>query len=316
MRDKVISLALLIMVSISACQTLKEQQFTDTSTISSKPSTSSIGKHTTEFSQSSIPNPDLFPPELSDANIIANQNYLTHLPPLKPNDIEVIQVEVEESSENDICQLHISYPQIIGLSDTKVESEINQYLENLFLNQAIREDYGLVRPFDVDTCEENLIRISNLGCIEDEDPRTCVQRTYTVKADYIVGINSNNLLSIRDDGYITNHFPSAHPTKHRVWTTIDLTTGEIYACEDFFKSDAVSTAQLAQLMRRPSDARCLLPTFVTETGLVVAPYGSHSSFWATYEIPYIFLAELIKSDGPLQMFLQPAQHLSSPDLHR
>lgn len=262
MRDKAIGLLFLLLVNINACQTSEEHQSKNTSTISSTLSSASLEeKHTTEFSQSSTPDPDLFPPELSHANVIANQQYLNSLPPLRPNDIEVIQVEVKGSSENDICQLDIVYPQITGLSDTEIENEINQYLENSFLNQAIREDYGLVRSFDVDICEENLIRISNLDCTEDEDPRTCVQRTYKVKADYIIGINSNNLLSIRDDGYITFHFPSAHPTKHHVWINIDLTTGEVYTCEDFFKPDSASRAALANLIRRPSDAPCLLPTF-------------------------------------------------------
>ena len=267
---------------------------------------------TSSYAASSIQN--FFPPKVVEEIIInSNHDYLASLPPLQPNNIEITKVKINEADEGELCSLDIEYPQVSGLVDLSIEEQINQYLEDIFLSPAVHEEYDIVRPFNIDACAEKLKQFQVNCLTESENPKSCVQNTYSAGGSYIVSLNVGNLLSIRDDGYLSYTHPSAHPTKHRIWTNINLQTGEIYECKDFFKLDSESKVKLAELYRLSPYYPCTTTT-ITETGFLVAPYSSHAGFWATYEIPYVFLKDLIKPDGPLQMFLPPAQRSTAARL--
>jgi len=295
-----------MLVGISACTFPITAEY-EVSDIQHDSATASTVSPEENEQQPSPPSPAQFDPsDLTEANIALNEKYLANLIPLRPNNIEITNVVISESSEDDICRLEIEYPQIHGLANATVEDEINTYLKDSFLNPAIYEDIDFVRPLDVDTCAENL-KNNLVQCLhEAENPRHCPEQTYAVLGGYDISLNSGNLLSIRDDGYISGISPALHPTKHRIWINIDLITGQEFLCDDFFKSDQASKTRLAELTHQSPEYPCI-PTTITESGIAIAPYSHHAGFWGTYQIPYVFLRDIISPDGPLHIFLPPRQ---------
>lgn len=98
----------------------------------------------------------------------------------------------------------VYYPKVQGMGDKDLEDEVNNRLKSL----------SEVKPI-----EEN------------------VQLEYSYLGDFKIEFFDNNLLELELDGY-NFHFGAAHGIPSKIYTKIDLTTGEFYELKDLFKEDS------------------------------------------------------------------------------
>lgn len=234
----------------------------------------------------------------SESDQQANLEYLANLPTLQPNNIEVVQVEIKQKSQDGTCEIDVAYPQIRGLANLALESQLNAKLKDAFLAPAAHKDSFTPRPFNAESCAKKLREYAT-EFYSGPEPETR-RLTYALVFDYVVTLNKGNILSIRDDGYLGFFHPAAHPTKFRAWVTVDLESGEVYECVDLFDPDP-------EWMNQYRGDHCTMPFHLTENAFVIAPNSSHAGFWATTEIPLVLLRNLIDPNGPLRIFLPPEE---------
>ncbi|MEQ8225357.1 MAG: DUF4163 domain-containing protein [Candidatus Eremiobacterota bacterium] len=119
----------------------------------------------------------------------------------------------------------ITYPQITGLSDKKVENELNKYFKKGFLT-GYEELYGR----SVNFCDKKDLEFCHKDLIETFGKES----KNTIEVEYTVGVNKNNILSVDYSG-LEILTPSAHPSKLLRTFTVNLKDGKIYKFKDLFK---------------------------------------------------------------------------------
>lgn len=121
--------------------------------------------------------------------------------------------------------IKITYPQITGLSDKKIENDLNKYFKKGFLT-GYEDLYGRSVNFlekkDLEFCHKDLIE--NFG----------PEFKNTIEVEYTVGVNKHDILSINYSG-LGMLTPSAHPSKLLKTFTVNLKNGKIYKFKDLFK---------------------------------------------------------------------------------
>ena len=252
---------------------------------------------------------DSFIQFLSDE--LVNRYYLANLPPRQPNNIRIISIEIKQKSQDGLCTLDITYPQIQGLVNLEVQEKINQHLEKIFLDPAVYEsEYDLVPPFDAETCSHKIRNYrENPGSERIDNIVWSIERKLYVGTGYIIGLNSDSILSVRDDGYLSDFHPSVHPSKHRANATFDLKTGKIYECEDLFISNPSLETQLDRLKQenRYPYRGCVVFSIEEDRLVLTGIDDSYAGFRSVQEVLPIFLADIINPEGPLRVFLSNEQ---------
>ncbi|MEQ8173244.1 MAG: DUF4163 domain-containing protein, partial [Candidatus Eremiobacterota bacterium] len=131
---------------------------------------------------------------------------------------------VYKSSDGKLS-ITITYPQITGLSDKKVENDLNKYLKKGFLT-GYEELYGR----SVNFCDKKDLEFCHKDLIETFGK----EFKNTIEVEYTVGVNKNDILSIDYSG-LQILTPSAHPSKLLRTFTVNLKDGKVYKFKDLFK---------------------------------------------------------------------------------
>lgn len=185
-------------------------------------------------------------------------------------------------------QNDISYPQIVGMSETSVESRVNQYL----------------KQHSVYTANSN-------------DPGTTIPHTYT--SDYNVVWRQGNVVNILLNSYYYSQ-GAAHGMPGRESIMLDIRTGKIYHIADLFKPGSPYLQRISDLVRQ-QDTEHVLNSFQTFTGFtnqdgVYLTQGGFRVFFSPYEwtpyalgfpeftIPYTKVSDLVDTGGDFWKALQ------------
>ena len=131
---------------------------------------------------------------------------------------------VYKSSDGKLS-ITITYPQLTGLSDKKVENDLNKYFKKGFLT-GYEELYGR----SVNFCDKKDLEFCHKDLIETFGK----EFKNTIEVEYTVGVNKNDILSIDYSG-LEILTPSAHPSKLLKTFTVNLKDGKIYKFKDLFK---------------------------------------------------------------------------------
>ncbi|ABS34482.1 KWG leptospira repeat protein [Clostridium botulinum A str. ATCC 19397] len=180
----------------------------------------------------------------------------------------------------------VYYPKVQGMGDKDLEDEVNNRLKSL----------SEVKPI-----EEN------------------VQLEYSYLGDFKIEFFDNNLLELELDGY-NFHFGAAHGIPSKIYTKIDLTTGEFYELKDLFKEDSDYVKVLSdiigeQIKNNPEYSYIFpdsyngikedQPFYVSEDTLYINfyPYeiAPYAAGFPTFKIPYKDIIDIINEAGAFWM---------------
>ncbi|UBF25771.1 DUF4163 domain-containing protein [Kovacikia minuta CCNUW1] len=125
------------------------------------------------------------------------------------------------------CKLTMKYPQISGLADVALQSQLNQ-----ILRQEMMRKMGASEPMsEADRCRKVPRKPGSF---------------YTRTTECVVHFAEETLVSISSSNAT---LPGAYPAHKENSVTFDLSTGKIYQLADLFKSDVNSPIRLAVAMR-------------------------------------------------------------------
>ncbi|NFE07568.1 DUF3298 domain-containing protein [Clostridium botulinum] len=180
----------------------------------------------------------------------------------------------------------VYYPKVQGMGDKVLEDEINNRLKIL----------SEVKPI-----EEN------------------VQLEYNYLGDFKIEFFNKNLLELELDGY-NFHFGAAHGMPSKIYTKIDLTTGEFYELKDLFKEDSDYVKVLSdiigqQIKNNPENSYIFpdtyngikedQPFYVSQNTLYIYfyPYeiAPYAAGFPTFKIPYKDIIDIINEAGAFWM---------------
>ncbi|OSB14910.1 WG repeat-containing protein [Clostridium botulinum] len=180
----------------------------------------------------------------------------------------------------------VYYPKVQGIGDKALEDEVNNRLKIL----------SEVKPI-----EEN------------------VQLEYNYLGDFKIEFFNKNLLELELDGY-NFHFGAAHGMPSKIYTKIDLTTGEFYELKDLFKEDSDYVKVLSdiigeQIKNNPEYSYIFpdsyngikedQPFYVSQDTLYIYfyPYeiAPYAAGFPTFKIPYKHIIDIINEAGAFWM---------------
>lgn len=180
----------------------------------------------------------------------------------------------------------VYYPKVQGIGDKGLEDEINNRIKILS---------------EVEPIEEN------------------VQLEYNYLGDFKIEFFNKNLLELELDGY-NFHFGAAHGMPSKIYTKIDLTTGEFYELKDLFKEDSDYVKVLSDIIRGqiknnpeysyifPDSYNGIKedqPFYVSQDTLYIYfyPYGiaPYAAGFPTFKIPYKDIIDIINEAGEFWM---------------
>ncbi len=180
----------------------------------------------------------------------------------------------------------VYYPKVQGMGDKDLEDEVNNRLKSL----------SEVKPI-----EEN------------------VQLEYSYLGDFKIEFFDNNLLELELDGY-NFHFGAAHGIPSKIYTKIDLTTGEFYELKDLFKEDSdyvkVLSDIIGEQIKNNPEYSYIFPDsyngikedqhfYVSQDTLYIYfyPYeiAPYAAGFPTFKIPYKDIIDIINEAGTFWM---------------
>ncbi|ACO86909.1 WG repeat-containing protein [Clostridium botulinum] len=180
----------------------------------------------------------------------------------------------------------VYYPKVKGMGDKDLEDEVNNRLKSL----------SEVKPI-----EEN------------------VQLEYNYLGDFKIEFFNKNLLELELDGY-NFHFGAAHGIPSKIYTKIDLTTGEFYELKDLFKEDSdyvkVLSDIIGQQIKNNPEYSYIFPDtyngikedqpfYVSQNTLYIYfyPYeiAPYAAGFPTFKIPYKDIIDIINEAGAFWM---------------
>ncbi len=180
----------------------------------------------------------------------------------------------------------VYYPKVQGMGDKDLEDEVNNRLKSL----------SEVKPI-----EEN------------------VQLEYNYLGDFKIEFFNKNLLELELDGY-NFHFGAAHGIPSKIYTKIDLTTGEFYELKDLFKEDSdyvkVLSDIIGQQIKNNPEYSYIFPDtyngikedqpfYVSQNTLYIYfyPYeiAPYAAGFPTFKIPYKDIIDIINEAGAFWM---------------
>ncbi|MBW4495054.1 MAG: DUF4163 domain-containing protein [Oscillatoria princeps RMCB-10] len=214
---------------------------------------------------------------------------------------EIEKVEYKQQSKNGLCKIEVSYPQVKGLASQEVQSKVNNYLKQQFLES----EQDFLKPFDVEKCAEKI-----------QKEFAGQNSSYTESGDYLVGVNKDNILSIRYDKRLGILKTAAHPTKIAKAVTINLQDGKAYSYEDLFKPAPASAEKVNKLIaekvaaKEPAAAKSFKPKskyifFVDKEGLeILEIFDIFALQSLTVTIKPSEIADIINPQGPLQALVK------------
>ena len=238
------------------------------------------------------------PQQLAVSNSQPSQN-LTQA--TKNGSAEIQKVEFKQQSKNGLCKVEVSYPQVKGLASKQAQDKINAYLKQQFLQS--QQDF--LQPFDVDKCAEKLQK--------DFQGQNAA---YTESGDYLVGVNKDNILSLRYDKRLGVLKGAAHPTKIAKAVTLYLQDGKVYTYEDLFKPAPASAEKVNKLIaekvaaKEPAAAKSFKPKnkyifFLDKEGLEILDIFDMFALQSlTVTIKPSEIADIINPQGPLQALVK------------
>ncbi|NFL56254.1 DUF3298 domain-containing protein [Clostridium botulinum] len=180
----------------------------------------------------------------------------------------------------------VYYPKVKGMGDKDLEDEVNNRLKSL----------SEVKPI-----EEN------------------VQLEYNYLGDFKIEFFNKNLLELELDGY-NFHFGAAHGIPSKIYTKIDLTTGEFYELKDLFKEDSdyvkVLSDIIGQQIKNNPEYSYIFPDtyngikedqpfYVSQNTLYIYfyPYeiAPYAAGFPIFKIPYKDIIDIINEAGAFWM---------------
>jgi hypothetical protein len=141
----------------------------------------------------------------------------------------VVQIEKlvwAKKSPKGYCEYQVKYPQVIGLSDTRIESKINKHIKEKLLTS----DKAIVE------------------CDRDNAPDSVKSQEPSVKeeVDYQVTFNAKNILSIEYERM--NFFTGSVYGQPARGITVNVKTGKVYGYRDLFKPGSNYASKMNKLI--------------------------------------------------------------------
>lgn len=194
--------------------------------------------------------------------------------------------EITEEKISNQCT-NVAYPQVKGLPDKAVESDINSLIKNTVS--------GLIPPEGCEIYQE-------------------------ISGSYKVGVNRNGILSIRFTVY-TFRKHAANGLDVQKSITVDLKTGKVYQLYELFKNTSDYRIVISRMIQKQIEAR-ELPVlkeftgitdyedyYLTENNLVIyfqeITYFPHYAGIQEFSIPYSQIRNLVRSDSPIRLLQDP-----------
>jgi hypothetical protein len=140
--------------------------------------------------------------------------------------VKLEKLKWQKKSPKGYCEYQVEYPQVRGLSDTRVESKINEYIKEKLLtsDKAIAE------------------------CDRDNAPDSVQSQESSVKeeVDYQVSFNAKDILSIEYER--TNFFTGSIYGQPAQGITVNVKTGKVYDYRDLFKQESNYVSKMNKLI--------------------------------------------------------------------
>ncbi|MBC9784366.1 DUF4163 domain-containing protein [Heliobacterium chlorum] len=129
----------------------------------------------------------------------------------------LISNQKEQSGDSDIS-IKIQYPQLDGLADPTVQTNINRIL---------KERVDSFKKNNIGTLRESLVELHDAGA---------KNMTMAIDCNYEVKYNQNGLISFFFRDYI--YSGGAHGMTYASSLTLNTTTGKVYSLPDLFQDDS------------------------------------------------------------------------------